>query len=45
MENKVVEKLNNLSLRELFDFYWLKMYPHGLTYRINDGEIKAVEHE
>ena len=42
MENKVVEKLNKLSLRELFDFYWLKMYPYGLTYEINDGEIRGI---
>jgi len=45
METKIIEKLNKLSVKELFDLYWLKMYPYGLIYEINDGEIRGISNE
>lgn len=40
--NKTLTKLNNMPLEFLYDFYWLKMYPKGLSFKLKNGRIAGV---
>ena len=40
-----LDKLNKMSVQQLTDFYWLKMYPQGLEFNIKNGKIAGVSRD
>lgn len=40
--DKTLAKLNNMPLKSLYDFYWLYLYPRGLSLQMSGGKVKGL---